>query len=89
MANKAMNMKWDEKEINDMKRVASIFNMTLTDLVKDACREYVEKLKEDPFYRLTINVEEASADESEEILAEIDKLTDDDLTISSVKRFTF
>ena len=45
------------------------------------------KLQNDPFYRLTANVEEASEKESAEILSELDELTDDDLTISSKKSF--
>ena len=60
--------------------------MTVSDILKNGAKEYVAKLKKDPFYRLTANVEEASAEESEEILAEIDSLSDDDLTIASTKR---
>jgi hypothetical protein len=40
------------------------------------------------FYRLTAKVQEASGEESEEILAEIDAMSDDDLTIASVKHFS-
>ena len=88
MAVKAMNFKMEENDILDMKQVASVFNLTLTELVKNGVKEYVEKLKKDPFYKLTANVQEASAEESEEILAEIDSLSDDDLIIASRKRFT-
>ena len=87
MAVKALNFKMDEAEILDMKHVAGVFNISITDLVKAAVREYLTELKSDPFYRLTANVEEASAEESAEILSEIESLSDDDLTISSTKRF--
>lgn len=87
MATKAMNFKMDESEIQEMREVAGIYNMTVTDLIKNAVKEYISDLKSDPFYRLTANVKDASAKESEEILTAIDKLSDDDLTISSVKRF--
>ena len=86
MATKAMNFKMEEADILDMKQVAAVFNMTVSDILKNGAKEYVAKLKKDPFYRLTANVEEASAEESEEILAEIDSLSDDDLTIASTKR---
>ena len=86
MATKAMNFKMEEDDIMDMKQVAAVFNMTVSDIVKNGAREYVAKLKRDPFYRLTANVQEASAEESEEILAEIDSLSDDDLTIATTKR---
>lgn len=88
MATRALNFKMDDADIIDMKHVAGVFNMSVTDLVKNAVREYVSELKRDPFYRLTANVEEASADETEEILAEIEDLSDDDLSIVSTKRFT-
>ena len=87
MATKALNFKMDESEIQDMKDIASIFHMTLTELIKEATKDYVDKLKKDPFYRLTVNVQEASSEESAEILEEINSLNDDDLSIVSSERF--
>ena len=88
MAAKALNFKMDEAEILDMKNVASVFHMTVTDVIKEAVREYVDKMKKDPFYRLTANVEDASAEETAEILEEIEGLSDDDLTIASTRQFS-
>ena len=88
MATKVMNFKMEEADILDMKHVASVFNMSVTDLIKNAVKEYLSELKNDPFYRLTANVQDASEEETTEILTEIDGLTDDDLTISSRKQFT-
>ena len=88
MTVKAMNFKLDEERIYELKSVASIFNMTITDVISEALREYIHKLKKDPFYRLTVNVENASTEETEEILDEINSLTDDDLQISTVRKFT-
>ena len=88
MALKAMNFKMDEADILDMKHVAGVFNMSVTDLIKNAVKEYLVVLKNDPFYRLTANVQDASKEESEEIRSVIDEMTDDDLAISSTKRFT-
>ena len=79
MAMKMMNFKMDEADIADMKTVANVYNMSVT--------EYIAELKQDPFYRLTANVEDASSEESEEILTALSDLSDDDLRISSVKRF--
>ena len=87
MALKAMNFKMDEADVQDMKAVAGVYNMSVTDLIKNAVREYITELKKDPFYRLTTNIQEASAEESDEILTEIEALSDDDLTIASAKRF--
>ncbi len=88
MATRAMNFKMDEAEILDMKQVAGVFNMSVTDLIKNAVKEYLTELKSDPFYRLTANVMDASEEESAEILSEIEGLTDDDLTIASTKHVT-
>jgi hypothetical protein len=88
MAIKALNFKMEESDILDMKQVAGVFHMSVTDLTKNAVKQYITELKNDPFYRLTANVEAASEEETEEILAEIESLSDDDLTISSTKTFT-
>ncbi len=87
MAVKALNIKMEESEIREMKKVASVFHMTVTDVMKEAIGEYIAKMKKDPFYRLTANVEEASAEESAEVLGAIEELSDDDLSIASVRRF--
>ena len=86
MAVKAMNFKMDEIDINEMKQVASVYHMTVTDLIKEAVREYVWKMKQDPFYKLNANVQEADTKESSEIQDEIESLTDDDLSISYVEQ---
>lgn len=88
MARKALNFKMEETDIIDMKTVAGIYNMSVTDLIKNAVKEYLKNLKRDPFYRLIANVQQASPDETEEILAKIENMTDDDLTIVSTKQFT-
>lgn len=85
MATKALNFKMEESEILAMKEVASVFNMSVTDLVKNGVREYIEELKKDPFYRLTANIQDADEAESSEILSAINNLSDDDLSISSSK----
>ena len=87
MATRAMNVKMEESTIRAVRKAASVYNLTITEIVKEALDEYLEKLQSDPFYRLTVNVEEASEDESEEILEELNALTDDDLTISLKKTF--
>ena len=83
-----MNFKMDEADIRDMKMVAGVFNMSVTELIKNAVKQYISELKKDPFYRLTANVEDASPEETEEILNEIQNMTNDDLSIESVTHFT-
>jgi len=57
MAIKALYFNMDEEDILDMKAVAGVYNMTVTDLIKNALKEYLQELKRDPFYRLTVNVQ--------------------------------
>ena len=87
MALKALNFKMEESEILAMKEAAGVFNMSMTDLVRNGVREYIEELKKDPFYRLTANVRDAEEAEAAEILSAVDNLSDDDLTISSSTSF--
>ena len=87
MATKTLNIRMDEAEIQGLKEVAFSFNMTLAELIKEATKEYVERLKKEPLYRLTVNVQKASAEESEEILEEIKSLNDDDRSIVSSDQF--
>ena len=88
MATKALNFKIDDAEIAEMKQVASVYNMTLTDLVKDAVKAYIADLKKDPFYRLTVNVMDASEEESKEILDAIESLSEDEMKIETMKHYT-
>ena len=88
MAARALNFKMDEAIITDIKDVAGVYHMSMTDLIKEAIMEKLVSLKSDPFYRLTARVKEASAEETEEILADIESLSDDDLSIATTKRFS-
>ena len=84
----ATNFTIEENDVAILSKVASAYSITITELVKRAIYEYVEKIKKDPFYRLTANIEEASPEESAEIIEILDNLSEDDLEISSVKKFS-
>ena len=88
MATKALNIKMDEDRLADIKSVAKVFHMSITDVVVDALDEYLPKMKCDPFYRLTVIIEDASDEERQEVLEELGALSDDDLEIASVKHYT-
>ena len=87
MASRAVNLRLDERDILDIKNVAAAFHMTFTAIIREALSEYLPRKKSDPYYRLTANAVIASAEESEEILSAVESLSEDDLTISSTKRF--
>ena len=46
MSTKVMNFKMEEADILDMKKVAAIYHISITDLIKNAIKEYVDELKE-------------------------------------------
>ena len=75
MAIKALNFKMEESDLKEMREVASVYHMTLTQLVKEAVDDYLQKMKADPFYKLTANVQEADAEESAEILRAVEELS--------------
>ena len=87
MACRAVNLRLDERDIMDIKNVAAAFHMTFTSIIREALNEYLPKKKNDPYYRLTANAAMAPADEAEEILSAVESLSEDDLSISSTKKF--
>lgn len=86
MASRAMNIKFEESRISDIKDVAEVFHMTMTDVINEALDIYLTKMKKDPFYKLTSNVKYASAEESKELLRDIENLSDDDLVIGKIEK---
>ncbi len=88
MATKAINLKLDEDRVTDIRQVASVFHMTMTDVINEALDSYLPIMKKDPFYRLTANVKDADAAETKEILSEIEQLSDEDLEITTRRRFS-
>lgn len=81
MATKSISMRLDSQELEEAKKLADIYDMTLTDVMRQALKEYIEEKKKDPFYRMTANIPEASEDESKEAFHDLDQLSDDDLKI--------
>ena len=86
MAAKALNVKMDENRLLNLKNVAAVFHMTMTEVINEALDAYLSMMMKDPFYRLTVNVEDAEAEECAEILNALGALTDDDLSIASKKQ---
>ena len=86
MAVKSMNFKMDEMEIAEMKSISAVYHMSLTQIVREALKEYISKMKKDPFYKLTANVMNADEEETAEILSTIENLSDEELEIASVEK---
>lgn len=89
MATKAISLRLDESQISDIKSVASVYHKSFTDIIREAVNEYLPKMKNDPLYRLTKNIEEVSDEENAELSISLNELSDDDLEIvrTEVDRF--
>ena len=59
--------------------------MSVAGLLREAVREYIERRQKEEIFRKLENVEEASPEESAEILAMIENMTDDDRETVSIK----
>ncbi len=88
MSAKMFSFRIEEKELTDLKNVASVYSISITELIKNAVNQYVLELKRDPFYRLTENIKDADEAETKEILEKIEGMSDDDLSIAATKHFS-
>ncbi|MBR0185681.1 MAG: hypothetical protein IJQ24_06600 [Synergistaceae bacterium] len=89
MMTKALSFRTDESEIAEIKKAASAFRMSVAGLIREAVREYIwnrktAQEKKESFFKRLENVEETSPEESAEILAMIDSLTEDDRQVVRV-----
>ena len=84
MTVKALSFRTDESEIAQIKKAASMFQMSVAGLIREAIRDYIERRQKERFFESLKNVEEASPEESAEILAMIDSLTEDDRQVVRV-----
>ena len=89
MTMKALSFRTDERQIEDIKKAASMFQMSVAGLIREAVREYIDsrktaKQRKEEFFKRLENVEEASPEESAEILAMIDSMTEDDMQVVRV-----
>ena len=76
-------------EIDCLKRTASACRMSTADFVRCIIREHIEQEERKPFQSFVADIEEADPEESAEILALIDSMTEDDWeTVRADRIFT-
>ena len=85
MTVKALSFRTSESEIAVIKKAALRFGMSVAGLLREAVREYIERRQKEEIFKRLENVEEASPEESAEILAMIENMTDDDRETVSIK----
>ncbi len=74
---------WDAFNFNWFKNGAYVLPITVTESFNEAAESKAAETKHDPFRMLTENVEDASEEETQELLDIISKLSEDDLAVSS------
>lgn len=85
---KSINIRLEESIIEEMKHVAHIYHKNMSDLIREGITKVLEEKKNDIYYRLT-NFPECSQEETDEIIAELNNLSEDDLTIVKTERIKF
>ena len=74
-------------EILYLQKVASACRLSTADFVRNIIREYIRNEEHEPVYSVVADIEEADPEESAEILALIDSMTEDDWETVRVDHF--
>ena len=92
VALKSLSFRTDENEIAYIRKVALLLNTSVGKLISEAVREYLGRKEQEIIRRRILErfnaVEEASPEETAEILAEIDSLAEDDRKVVKVDYVT-
>ena len=80
---KPISIRFDVSLLEEVKKIVDTYSITITDFIRDSVKKEVNLRKNDFFYKLA-QLEYASAEESKEIIEELNNMDEDDLKI--VKR---
>ncbi len=80
-----MSVKLDETSVREIKKIASIFDMSYSDFIRNAIEKAIAEKQNDFMYRMS-NVAYATEEEEKEIISALAELSDDDLQIASVEK---
>ena len=79
---KAISLRLDEQTLQDIKKVSSIYNIPISDLIRKGIKMILEAKKSEAYYRLTADIEETTQKETDEIIERLNKYNDDELEIA-------
>mgnify|MGYP000981408783 FL=1 len=79
---KAISLRLDEQTLQDIKKVSSIYNIPTSDLIRKGIKMILEAKKSEAYYRLTVDIEETTQKETDEIIERLNKYNDDELEIA-------
>ena len=81
---KTLNFKIEEELLTEFKQITKQYHENASEILRGFVKSYVDEKQNDIYYKLT-NHSEASAEESQEILKELNKLSDEDLIMETVE----
>ncbi len=81
---KTMSIKFNETMIEDIKNIASVFNISYSDFIRNAVKKEIEDKKEDFMFKMN-KVEYCSEEEEKEILEYLSNIENEDLEIAERK----
>ncbi len=82
----ALDLNFNSDEIAVIQKVAALSQMSVADFLRNAIKEYTEQKQKEIMNTRRINVEKASPEESAELLALIDRMSEEDHEIMSVHK---
>lgn len=78
---KAISLRLDENMLQEIKEVSNIYNIPSSELIRKGIEMILKEKKSEAYYRLTANIQEATEEETKEIMDKLNSYTDKDLEI--------
>lgn len=78
---KSINLRLEENTIQEIKELGKIYHKNMTELLREAIESFIQEKKNNIYYKLTTNIEACSQEETNEIMAELANLKDEDLEL--------
>lgn len=84
---KSINVRLDEKMLDDLKKVAKVYEVNYSDLIREGISNILQIKENDAYYKLVSGIEYMDEEEEKEITALLQSMADDDLEIVEKKEF--
>ncbi|ALQ35373.1 hypothetical protein [Fusobacterium hwasookii] len=78
---KAISIRFETSLIEEIKKILDVYSISLADFIRDSVKKEVDLRKNDFFYKLS-QCDYCSEEESQEIIEELNQMSEDDLKIA-------
>lgn len=83
---KTLNFKIEEDLLKEFKDTVKQFHGNASGIMRELIRDYIKEKQNDVYYKLT-NYSETTQEEANEIMKELNSLTDEDLEMETMEVF--